>query len=123
MIDPYETLGVLKSVDDRVIQRSGTSSNDVYIYRYWQSFSLINWDFSVDFSVDCKRVRDGFELSSDIATSDGHLLAEFNTLYLKGSIPDVEKQDSIQKWLDELGGFLKSESRNIVRCLVEHKSS
>ena len=122
MIDPSVLSQRVHDINPQVIEQSGKSSNETYPYRFWQSFSLSNWDFTVDFSVDCKIVSGGWELSSDISTSDGLVLAEFEKLSIASTLSSEEKECQISNWVKRLQEFLASNAQLIVKRLEEAKN-
>jgi len=123
MVDPEILAGRIRSLDSRIVERSGRSSNGVFPYRFWQSFSLTNWDFAVEFSIDCRKLDNGVELSSDISTTDGLIIATFPAINISDSLANDEKQRRVEAWLAGLGEFLAREAGTIVQCLVAAKQS
>jgi hypothetical protein len=121
MFDPKVMSSLIRRLDSDVIESSGRDTNEAFPYRYWQSFRLPHWDFSVDISVDCKRVDEGFELSADIATSDGFVLAEFQTRHIAAVLSDHDKEVAIDTWVKSLYEFLQSHADIVVQKLKQHK--
>jgi hypothetical protein len=108
----------VRELEPGIVERTGRSSNDAFPFRFWQSFSLPEQEFSVDFSIDCFRGEAGFRLSSDISTSDGIVLAEYPEAIVRYSLPDDEKSAQIEAWLSGLQSFLRQEAKGIVAQLA-----
>jgi hypothetical protein len=106
-------------INGSITQRSGTSSNDAFPYRFWQSFAFSSHhDFTVDFSVDCLTTPSGIRLSADIATDDGSILAEFRDLSIDAVTAAQDRERLLEEWTHELESFVKLNAPLIVQSLI-----
>lgn len=118
MIDESKFAGVVSSLHPDVVERTGRTSTEAYPFKFWQSFSLTGSDFSIDFCIECFLEKGGFTLSSDITSSEGVTVADYPSCFIGDDLPDEEKRQRIEAWLEGLTAFLRREAGEIVRRLV-----
>jgi len=88
-----------------VVARIGFSENSAYALRAYLSFALQPGDELVVLSIDCKYHENGLILESDIATTNGEIIAEGPTIQIKNYNQDEFNTHS-SLWVEQFVRFI-----------------